>query len=46
MVYRDQVQEVAKKYFSDEELTVAYLDPQPLAARKPAAPPPGLRHAQ
>ncbi|OGA48034.1 MAG: peptidase M16 [Betaproteobacteria bacterium RIFCSPLOWO2_12_FULL_62_58] len=41
-----QVQEVAKKYFSDEELTVAYLDPQPLAARKPAAPPPGLRHAQ
>ena len=41
-----QVQEVAKKYFSDEELTVAYLDPQPLAARKPAAPLPGLRHAQ
>lgn len=41
-----QVQEVAKKYFGDEELTVAYLDPQPLAARKPAAPPPGLRHAQ
>lgn len=41
-----QVQEVAKRYFSDEELTVAYLDPQPLAARKPAAPPAGLRHAQ
>jgi zinc protease len=41
-----QVQAVAKKYFSDDELTVAYLDPQPLAARKPAAPPPGLRHAE
>ena len=41
-----QVQEVANKYFSDDTLTVAYLDPQPLAARKPAAPLPGLRHAQ
>ncbi len=41
-----QVQEVAKKYFSDDELTVAYLDPQPLVARKPVAPLPGLRHAE
>ncbi len=41
-----QVQEVAQKYFEEEELTVAYLDPQPLAARRPAAPPPGLRHVQ
>lgn len=41
-----QVQEVARKYFSDDQLTVAYLDPQPLTERKPAAPPPGLRHAQ
>jgi zinc protease len=41
-----QVQEVAKKYFGDDQLTVAYLDPQPLAGRKPAAPPPGLRHAK
>ncbi|MBI4206824.1 MAG: insulinase family protein [Betaproteobacteria bacterium] len=41
-----QVQEVAKKYFGDDQLTVAYLDPQPLTDRKPAAPPPGLRHAQ
>jgi zinc protease len=41
-----QVQEVAKKYFGDDELTVAYLDPQPLAGRKPAAPPPGVRDAK
>jgi zinc protease len=41
-----QVQEVAKKYFGDDQLTVAYLDPQPLAGHKPAAPPPGLRHAK
>jgi zinc protease len=41
-----QVQEVARKYFDDDQLTVAYLDPQPLAGRKPAAPPPGLRHAR
>ncbi|MBI4193599.1 MAG: insulinase family protein [Betaproteobacteria bacterium] len=42
----EQVQEVARKYFVDEGLTVAYLDPQPLGARKPIAPPPGLRHAR
>ncbi|HEX6008184.1 MAG TPA: insulinase family protein, partial [Burkholderiales bacterium] len=41
-----QVQEVAKKYFGDDELTIAYLDPQPLADRKPAAPPPGARHGR
>jgi zinc protease len=41
-----QVQEVARKYFGDDQLTVAYLDPQPLAGRKPAAPPPGARHAK
>ena len=41
-----QVQEVARKYFDDDRLTVAYLDPQPLEGRKPAAPPPGLRHAR
>jgi zinc protease len=45
-VTAEQVQQVARKYFSDEDLTVAYLDPQPLAGHKPAAPPPGLRHAQ
>lgn len=41
-----QVQEVAKKYFGDDELTIGYLDPQPLAGRKPAAPPPGARHGR
>jgi zinc protease len=39
-----QVQEVARKYFGDDRLTVAYLDPQPLENHKPAAPPPGVRH--
>ncbi len=41
-----QVQEVARKYLVDDCLTVAVLDPQPLAGRKPAAAPEGLRHAQ
>lgn len=41
-----QVQEVARKYFGDDQLTVAYLDPQPLAGRKAFAPPPGARHAR
>ncbi|MCW5603526.1 MAG: insulinase family protein [Burkholderiales bacterium] len=42
----EQVQAVARKYFSDDALTVAYLDPQPVSGRRPAAPPEGLRHAQ
>lgn len=41
-----QVREVARKYFRDDALTIAYLDPQPLTGRRPAAPPSGLRHAQ
>ena len=41
-----QVQEVARKYFGDDQLTIAYLDPQPLEERKPVAPPPGARHAR
>ena len=41
-----EVQAVARKYFTDDRLTVATLDPQPLSARKPAAPSPGVRHAQ
>ena len=41
-----QVQEVARKYLVDDSLTVAVLDPQPLAGRKPAAAPEGVRHAQ
>ena len=40
-----QVQEVAKKYLVDDSLTVAVLDPQPLAGSKPAASQ-GLRHGQ
>jgi zinc protease len=39
------VREVAKKYLIDDALTVAYLDPQPVGDRKPAAPPAGARHA-
>jgi zinc protease len=44
-VTAEQVQAVARKYFVDDSLTVATLDPQPLASRRPAAPPAGLRHA-
>ena len=40
----EQVQQVAQRYFSDDGLTVAVLDPQPLAEKRPAPPPPGLRH--
>jgi zinc protease len=39
-----EVQAVARKYFVDESLTVAHLDPQPLSGKKPARPPPGLPH--
>jgi zinc protease len=46
LVTADQVLAVAKKYLVDDGLTVAYLDPQPLEGKRPAAPPPGLRHAQ
>jgi zinc protease len=42
----EQVREVAKKYLVDDGLTVAYLDPQPLERKRPAAPPAGVRHAQ
>ena len=45
-VTADQVIAVAKKYFVDGGLTVAYLDPQPLSDKRPAAPPPGVRHGQ
>jgi zinc protease len=39
-VTTEEVQEVARKYFQDERLTIAVLDPQPLAeaAAKPAQP--------
>jgi zinc protease len=41
----EQIREVARKYLVDDQLTVAYLDPQPLAGAPPrASPPPGVRH--
>jgi len=40
----EQVQAVAKKYFSDDTLTVATLVPLPLSEKKSAPPPKGLRH--
>jgi zinc protease len=43
-VTSDQVREVARKYLIDDALTVAYLDPQPLAAAPRVAPPAGVRH--
>jgi zinc protease len=41
-----QVQEVAKKYLVDDELTVAVLDPQPLAGKKRPAPAAGDQHVR
>ncbi|MGH8750269.1 MAG: M16 family metallopeptidase [Burkholderiales bacterium] len=43
-VTAEQVQAVAKKYFNDDNLTVAVLDPQPLENKKPIQAPKGLRH--
>lgn len=44
-VTADEVREVAARYFGDEGLTAARLDPLPLdRARQPAPPPAGLRH--
>ncbi|HSN38726.1 MAG TPA: pitrilysin family protein [Burkholderiales bacterium] len=42
----EQVQAVAKRYFTDDTLTVAYLDPQPISGKRPSAPLPGSRHVQ
>ena len=39
-----QVQEVARKYFIDERLTIAVLDPQPLAETPPRPTATGMRH--
>ncbi|HQR52270.1 MAG TPA: pitrilysin family protein [Burkholderiales bacterium] len=41
-----QVQEVAQKYFGDDGLTVAVLDPQPLEGARRASSVAGVRHAQ
>jgi zinc protease len=46
-VTAEEVQAVAKKYFNDDELTVAVLDPQPIETarkRKPSAAAAALRH--
>jgi zinc protease len=41
----DQVKGVAQRYFGDDQLTVAVLQPQPLdKTRKPRTPPAGARH--
>jgi zinc protease len=41
-----QVQEVAKKYFRDDILTVAVLDPQPLEGTQRTSRATGVRHAE
>ncbi len=43
-VTTEQIREVAKKYFNDDHLTVAVLDPQPIEQKLPAKAPAGLRH--
>ncbi len=44
-VTAEQVKAVAAKYFGDDQLTVAVLQPQPLdTPRKPRTPPVGSRH--
>jgi zinc protease len=43
-VAAEQVREVARKYLTDDNLTVGTLDPQPLDSKKPALPPKGDRH--
>ena len=43
-VNAEQVQAVAKKYFNNDSLTIAVLDPQPLDNKKPLKAPKGLRH--
>jgi zinc protease len=45
-VTADQVREVARKYLIDDVLTVAYLDPQPLAGTPRRAAPAGVRHGE
>lgn len=40
----EEVQAVANKYFKDDSLTVATLDPQPITQKPPREKPAGLRH--
>ncbi|MGH8661441.1 MAG: M16 family metallopeptidase [Burkholderiales bacterium] len=42
----EQVREVARKYFRDDALTIATLDPQPVEGARRAQPSLPLRHAQ
>src|SRR5262245_8886608 len=42
----EQVREVARKYYVEDALTIAHLDPQPLSGKRPAAPPAGVRHVE
>jgi zinc protease len=41
----EQVREVARKYLTDDRLTVAVLDPLPLEERRPAMPGTAMEHA-
>jgi len=43
-VTADEVQAVARKYFKDDTLTVAVLDPQPIEQSKPRKPSVAVRH--
>lgn len=43
-VTAEEVQSVARRYFVDDSLTVAVLDPQPVEEQAPRATPGGLRH--
>ncbi|UJP04625.1 MAG: insulinase family protein [Nitrosomonas sp.] len=43
-VTADQIRTVTKKYFTDDNLTIAVLDPQPIGQKNPAKIPGGLRH--
>lgn len=43
-VTADEVQAVAKKYFADDGLTIAVLDPQPVDPNAPKRTPVGFRH--
>ena len=43
-VTAEEVQAVAKKYFNDDTLTVAVLDPQPIDQTKPHKPAVAVRH--
>lgn len=44
-VTAEQVRQVARKYFIDDSLTVAILEPQPMDSPRPMARAEGLRHA-